>query len=236
MPLDSMEKKLCAQFDDPAQGQRATAFEMFRERRLKKKPPETFVDLLAEMDSAVPRAQYEAAMQANASLSAKYHAALMQLGVLKGVLAIKLYWQSALAVLALPVIGLVGYYFYSAAQAAQVAEIDAGFSRIAASSSWAQISDSDAHPIIRLVNDVAYWVIWRRDQNRLHVNADDTPVTVQCVRVFATPAEEDAGVYREPHPYALWGWGWLTWSQRASDCRSEAARQSDHPLKFNPSK
>ena len=189
-------------------------------------------DIVAEAETAVSQQDYDtlknerdAALHANAGLARRYQVAVTQLAVFKSVLSIRRYWRHATACVALPVMAYVGWIQYTAdpAAARRDAEVESAFAQMAAATSWVATS-ADSHPAVRVVAGAPYWVIVRRDQNKDHDDGDGRPVTVECVHIFAAAADTDAGAYLKPRPYALWGWGWLTWPERGTDCQTAEAR------------
>lgn len=96
---------------------------------------------------------------------------------------------------------------------------------MAAATTWAA-SSTDTAPVVRQVAGNSYWVIVRYQQDQKHRDAAGQPVIVQCVRLYAAQAEPDAGAYLKPRPYNLHGWGWLTWPERAADCRTDSMRSA----------
>lgn len=235
--LDAADKKFFAQFDDPAAGQRVNALELWREHL--KKAGRTFRDIVEDIETAIPAQRYRELQsrydaleaqatqyaQANAGLVRRYQVARGQLAAFKGMLSIRRYWRGATVCLAAPVIALAAWEYYTGEPAADRAATDAGFQWIASATPYVS-TDHDSEPVVRLVAGASYWIIVRRSEETGHNDSNGRAVTVQCVRLFAEKAESDAGVYLAPKPYAFGGWGWLTWPERGTDCRTEAARRA----------
>jgi hypothetical protein len=237
--MDAIELKMFAQLDDDAPAQRVNALEMLRERMKQATPPRKFRDLVKEFVDAIQVRQeletrYAAAMQANAGLAQQLQKAIQENAWLKRMLAIRDFVKPVVVIGILIAIPLVSYYFVYARPAAAARESvrerirateDAAFHTVAKKTIW-QNTAADGDPFIWTIADTPYWVIPRWDEDRTtHRDSQGHPVTVQCVHIFAEQAEPHGGAYREPRPYALWGWGWMTWDERAVDCQTDIARR-----------
>lgn len=229
--MDDLEKKLFAQLDDPMPGQRTNALELLRDHLTKN--GRTFRDIVQDIENAIPLHQYQdlenrcaAFAQANAGLAQQNTALSRSLAAYKAALGIKLlHWKRALSIAVLPVIAWVAYDHFTGEAQAQRAAAVPGFESMAGATAWVN-SAADTAPVVRQVAGNPYWVTVRYRQDQTHRDAAGRPVTVQCVRLYATPAEPDAGAYLKPRPYSLYGWGWLTWPERAADCRTDTMRSA----------
>jgi len=228
--MDDLEKKLFAQLDDPMPGQRTNALELLRDHLTKN--GRTFRDIVQDIENAIPLHQYQdlenrcaAFAQANAGLAQQNNDLARRLAAYRGALAIKLHWKRALWIAALPVIGWLAYDHFTGESSAEREAARPGFERMASATTWVN-SGVDTAPVEREVAGNPYWVTVRYREDRQHRDAAGRPVTVQCVRLYASPARPDAGAYLKPHPYSFFGWGWLTWPERAADCRTDTMRSA----------
>jgi hypothetical protein len=235
--MDALESKLFAQLDSDFPAERSNALELLREHL--KNAGRTFRDIVDDIQSAIPAQRYDELRverdaweaqarqhaEANAGLVRQYQVASAQLTAFKTVLSIRRYWRSVTVCIVAPVIALVAWGYYGGEPAADRAAADAAFHRIAVATAWMN-AERDSDPVVRNAAGAPYWVIARRSEDTEHKDSDGRAVTVQCVHLFAEKAVADAGVYLKPKSYALWGWGWLTWPERASDCRTQTARSA----------
>lgn len=239
--MDDTERKMFAQFDDDMPAQRVNALELLREHLQKKTPRQFFRDFIAEIEAAEKTAargvelEKEVAVLKQASaadhqnfnqrynkLAADYASLQRRINLL---LPVKRHWKRLAAGLAAPVIAAGLWCFYPTETAAHRAAVDAEFKELAATLKWAPGGEY-SDPVVILAAKQPYWVIARFDANSAHENAGGAVVTVQCVHLYAAPAEPDAGVFLKPHPYSLFGFGWLRWPERGTDCKPETFRSA----------
>lgn len=228
--MDDTEKKLLSMLDSDQPGERGNALEALHKHQ--KKIGHFCRDIVADSENAIPLQQYQdlenrcsAFAQANAGLAQQNAALSHRLAAYKAALAIKLHWRRALFIAAVPVVGLVAHHLFSGETHAAREAAAPVFERMAAATPWVA-SPTDTAPVVRQMAGYPYWVIVRYQQDQKHRDAAGQPVTVQCVRLYAAPAEPDAGAYLKPRPYRLHGWGWLKWPERAADCRTDTMRSA----------
>jgi hypothetical protein len=249
--MDDGERKIFVQFDDPMPGQRVNALEALREHMLKKTPPRTFRDIAQEDETAAAtiaglQSQVTQEQQLNAQNQQMFNQAIAQRDAtirqlqqrLSAVAWVKAHWQQLAAATAVPVIGLAAWCFWPDETRMHREAVDNGFTRLAASTPW-QASGQYSTPVVRPADGQSYWVTAKFDANTTHFDANGRPVLVQCVHLYAAPAVADAGAYFKPSPFALFGWGWLTWPERGMSCRpvknDTAAQLSALPRADKPS-
>lgn len=231
MPLDDTEKKLLCMANAPTPGERANTIEALHAHQVTIK--HFCRDFVHELENAVPLSDYQAldalyqqCNQFNGGLVQQLQVAQTKLIAYQRIFSLKRHWQKLAAGVALPVLGLIGYVFYTADTAAVREARDAGFQRIAEATLWQKTND-DSVPVARDVAGVPYWLTVRRDEDHTgYWDSTGHPVTVLCVRLFAKKALPGARVYHAENPYTLWGWGWLTWPQVAVDCKPEPMRSA----------
>jgi hypothetical protein len=81
---------------------------------------------------------------------------------------------------------------------------------------WAE---GESEPRIYRVGNKPYWVILRGDsETETHANDKGQAVLLQCVHIYAKPAEADYGVYIKPVSRS--GFGWFSWPERVKLCKS----------------
>ena len=234
--MDDVERKMFAQFDDDMPAQRVNALEMLREHLKKQK--RGFRDIVAEIETAAGAAAKITALEAeniqarqiNAQAQAAYnklaadHAALRRR--LNALLWLKKHGRGLAVAAAVPLIAGAAWCFYPTETAAHRAAVNARFNAVAGDIRWQAAAVDDAPVVVNLAAGEAYWVAVRFDQNTAHENAAGEPVTVRCVHLYAAPAVADAGAYLKPHPYSLFGFGWLTWPERGTSCKADFVRKA----------
>jgi len=124
-----------------------------------------------------------------------------------------------------PVIAAGVWCWYPDGTPAHRAAVAAYFKTMAAETRW-DTTPGDSPPAVRLADGESYWVIRRDDVNDAHNDAAGNPVPVHCVHLFAAPAVADARVFLKPRPYSLFGFGWLSWPERGTDCKPETLRSA----------
>jgi hypothetical protein len=232
--MDDTERKIFVQLDDDMPAQRANALEMLREHMKKKTPPRYFRDIAQEDETAAAtiaalQAQVQQEQQLNAQNQQNF---TQQYGKLQAdyvrlkrlvdpVLWAQKHWRFLAPAAAVPVIAALLWCVYPTETRAHHEAVDDSFNALAAGTPWH--AGGDLRPVVRTADGQPYWVTARFDANAAHYNAEGEAVTVQCVHLFAAPAVADAGVYLEPHPYSLFGLGWLTWPERGVSCKPRAS-------------
>jgi hypothetical protein len=232
--MDDTERKIFVQLDDDMPAQRANALEMLREHMKKKTPPRFFRDIAQEDETAgatiaALQAQVQQEQQLNAQNQQNF---TQQYGKLQAdyarlkrlvdpVLWAQKHWRFLAPAAAVPVIAALLWCVYPTETRAHHEAVDDSFNALAAGTPWH--AGGDLRPVVRTADGQPYWVTARFDANAAHYNAEGEAVTVQCVHLFADPAVADAGVYLEPHPYSLFGFGWLTWPERGVSCKPRAS-------------
>jgi hypothetical protein len=238
--MDDTAKKLIAQLGDPMPGQRGNALEMLYPHM--EKNGWTFHGWIADLEEAAKnKADADALRQDNAKLTAdlsqwkgavgkwqKAHDDLKrQLAMSQGIEWLRKHGRRILAGLAVPVIALIGWQGYQ--RWVWPAEVDNGLHQLAMRTPWRQ---GYGEPFVRVIAGNPYWVLIFGDSDRSgHVTAQGGPVGMNCVHVYAEPAEADFGEYVKASPFAMGGW-WRKWPQRAVDCRPfslSAGLASDAP-------
>ena len=76
-------------------------------------------------------------------------------------------------------------------------------------------------PFVVSLDNQPYWLMVRGEtDDTSFVDGTNHPVVMRCVHLFGGPAAEAAGAqYYKPHPYSLFGLGWLRWPERYADCQ-----------------
>lgn len=232
--MDDTERKIFVQMDDDMAAQRVNALEMLREHMKKKTPPRFFRDIAQDDETAgatiaALQAQVLQEQQLNAQNQQNF---TQQYGKLQAdyvtlkrlvdpVLWGQKHWKKLAAGAAVPLLAATVWLCWPAETAVHREAVDDSFNALAAATPW-QVS-GELRPVVRIADGQPYWVTARFDANAAHYNADGEAVTVQCVHLYAAPAVRDAGVYLEPHPYSLFGVGWLTWPERGASCKPRAS-------------
>jgi hypothetical protein len=226
--MDDTAKKLIAQLDDPMAGQRGTALGMLHTHM--EKNGYSWRAWLGDLEEAARnKAEADALRQDNAKLTAdlttwkaavtkweKAHKDLVRkLALSEGIDWLRKRAKWIAAVLAFPVIALTAWLGYE--RWVWPAEVDNGLQQLAAHEPWrAGYSD----PVVRVIAGNPYWVLAFGDSDTSgYATAQGTPIGMNCVHLYATPAELKFERYVKASPFALWGW-WRKWPERAVDCRS----------------
>jgi hypothetical protein len=224
--MDDTAKKLIAQLDDPMLGQRNNAFDLLRAHM--DKNGWTWRTWLGDLEEAAKtKAEADALHQDNAKLTAdlatwkaavdkwqKAHDDLKrQLAMSKGIDWLRKHWKRFAFGLAVPMIVLIGWLGYQ--RWVWPAEVDDGLRLLAMHTPWRQ---GYSEPFVRIIAGSPYWVLTYGDSDRSgHLTAQGGPIGMNCVHVYADPAEADFGEYVKANPYRFGLW--LKWPQRAVDCR-----------------
>lgn len=238
--IDDTAKKLIAQLGDPMPGPRSNALEMLHSHMGKN--GWTWHSWLADLEEAAQnKADADTLRQDNTKLMAdltqwkaavtkwqKAHDDLKrQLALSQGIEWLRKHGKRIAVGLAVPVIALIGWQGYQ--RWVWPAEVDDGLRLIAVHTPWRQ---GYGDPFVRVIAGNPYWVLTFGDSDRLdHLTAQGGPVGMNCVHVYAEPAEPDFGEYVKASPFAMWGL-WRKWPQRAVDCRPfslSAGMASDAP-------
>jgi hypothetical protein len=227
--MDDMEKKLLCMIDSEFPGERSNGAELLHEHQ--KKIGHFCRDIVNEAGNSVPLSQFQdmqnrctAFEQANIGLANQNTLLVRQLTAYKAALNIKLHWKAVFWLIPIIMGGLAYDYFTGESQADREAARP-GFESLAAATRWIN-SSADSAPVVRQIAGKPYWVIARYRQDLTHRDDAGKPVNVQCVQLYGERATPDAGAYTKPRPYSLFGLGWLTWSERANDCRTDTMRSA----------
>jgi len=229
--MDTQERKLLAQFDGPARIKALDTLLAYLTRQGR-----SFRQIVFEDENSVPRQDYDGLAQqlagyqrANAAAKAYNTQLAAQNKVLRGML----WGQSKFAHLTRPqkavLIGallLAGFGWWHWPQIEAAWSPSAAAQREAVASAgrdllervdW--ISGSYA-PVVFYAGREPYWAMIRGDSDtKRHTDAQGRPVVVHCLYLYAVPATADAGGFLAPHPYSLFGVGWLKWPERAAECK-----------------
>jgi hypothetical protein len=238
--LDDLAKKQFAQLDDDMPAQRANALEMLRERLLKQTPPLKFRDILADIESAVPKAQAEAlqrenteykaanekAKEANQKLTdanAKLASKVARLERdLKAALWVKANWKMTGAVAGLLVAGLVWYWAYDRYWSRSDA-VNSGLQSAAASATW---GEGWSEPVAARIGGESWWLLyWGNLDAGSYSDSHGHPVEMRCLHLYANPAQPDSGQYRKPSPWNFLGW--VKWPELAIQCKTSPIQRAD---------
>jgi hypothetical protein len=227
--MDDMEKKLLCMLDSGFPGERSNGAELLHEHQ--KKIGHFCRDIVNEYENSVPLSQFQdvqnrctAFEQANIGLANQNTLLARQLTAYKAALNVKLNWKSVFWLSPI-IVGWLGYAYVTGESRADREAARPGFESLAAATRWVN-SSTDSTPVVRQIAGNPYWVIARYREDHAHRDATGKPVIVQCVQLYGERATPDAGAYTKPHPYSFFGWGWLTWSERATDCRTDTMRSA----------
>jgi hypothetical protein len=231
--MDDHAKKLFAQCDDDFPGVRVQALDALRDYL--KKSSQTLRDVLHEIETAIPAQKYS-------DLETKYNGAVddYNQAVTENAQWVQRDQQQEKAIAALRrevmtykslvwmrlnrkrLIG--GAVMAAAALFASLHDfgtwppsVDAGLRSLANNAVWDQGFDK---PFVAKIGDKPYWVMIRGDTDTGSFSDRlGHTISMRCLHVFAAEAEADSGQFRKPHPYALFGFGWLSWPERVTQCR-----------------
>lgn len=237
--MESFEKKLIAQLDDPMPGQRMKALELlhahdethnssFCGRILKIERGETAETL--EHDVAVLQQENfglrEQSEQRENELT-QYKDAVTQWQQHAKSLETKLARASAIAwgrttgrrlalYAVLPVFAFVGWQAYQRYWPLP-AGVNSGLHRIAAAADWGV---GCSRPTVRNAGGQPYWImLCGRIDTRSSVDGDGETIGLHCIDVYAQPAKTDwQTTYERADPYGLFGW-WINWPRLAVECQ-----------------
>jgi hypothetical protein len=231
--MDDHAKKLFVQCDDDFPGVRVQALDALRDYL--KKSGETLRDILHDIETAIPQQKYSDLETKYNGVVGDYNKAVLENAQWvqrdqqqeKAIAALRreVLTYKSLVWMRLNRTRLIG----SAVIAAGVlfaalhdfeewpASVDAGLRSVANNSVWGEGFDK---PFVTKIGDKSYWVIVRGDTDtRSFSDRQGHTISMRCLHVFAAQAQADSGQFRKPHPYALFGFGWLSWPERVTQCR-----------------
>jgi hypothetical protein len=231
--LDDLAKKLFAQCDDDFPGVRVQALDALRDHL--KKSGQSLRDVLHEIETAIPAQKYSDIETKYNSLVDDHNKALLEnaqwvqrdqqqekaiAALRREVITYKsLVWmrlnRKRLITGAMVAVGVLFASLHD--YDTWPPSVDAGLRSVAANAVWDQGFDK---PSIIQIGSKPYWVMIKGDTDtNSFSDRQGHTISMRCLRVFAAEAEADSGQYRKPHPYALFGFGWLSWPERARLCR-----------------
>jgi hypothetical protein len=225
--VDDLEKKLFVQLDDDMPGIRGNALEALREHL--KKAGRTFRDIVADIESALPKAEAEELqkkladyMTANAAAAKHDAAQRREIATLKAALWVKVNWKISGAVAAGLLAVAVGYSSYERYWSRSEA-VNAGLRAAVAAATW---GEGWSAPFAERVGGEPYWLMFRGNIDASHYSDDQgRPVEMRCVHLYAAPARPYAGQYLTPSPRNFLGW--VTWPELAMQCKPSPNQQAD---------
>jgi hypothetical protein len=208
--MDAMAQKLFRMLDSP-EGERANALEMLHAQG----NGSWAGDFLATYD------QLE---KANAKAQRAFAMLKGEIALLRGAISLRSWFgynrQRLLTGGAVLACAAVGFNFFGPqtwpVAAAEREAVDKDLGRFG-TEAWAE---GESEPRIYRVGGKPYWVILRGDsETETHANDKGQPVVLQCVHIYAKPAEADYGVYFKPVSRS--GFGWFTWPERVKLCKAK---------------
>jgi len=226
--MDDLEKKLIAQLDDDTAGVRGNAFEALREHL--KKSGRTFRDLLADFESAMPKAKAEELekkladyIEANAKAAKRDAAQSREIATLKAALWVKTNWKMVAAgATALLVVG-AGYWSYQRYWSRSEA-VTAGLRAAVEFAPW---GEGWGEPFAARVGGEPYWLMYRGDIDAAsYSDGHGNPVEMRCLHLFAERAQPDSGQYLKPSPRNFLGW--VSWPELAARCKPSPLQKADN--------
>src|SRR5260370_15126434 len=194
--MDALEKKLFAQFDDDAPGVRQNALESLREHL--KSAKRTFRDVVADLESAMPKAkgeEYEQRLaefvKANAAAEkreADWQREIAKLksdiAKLKAALWVKVNWKISGGVAASLLVLVTGYWSYDRYWSRSDA-VNAGLRSAVASASW---GEGWGEPFAGKIGGGPYWIMLRGDLHAFSYNDNNrNPSQKRLLHRHSTP-------------------------------------------------
>jgi hypothetical protein len=232
--------------DSGQPGERQNAFEKIHTLRTQHGFP-LWRDVLEQLENTVPLSAFQVKeaelakwINAHDQLARNNAALARQNAAMRVAVRLQLNWRrigqwglmASLAGATVMAVGVVGYYglyqggryLFSlwprtdpAAISAKAAE-DRLFREAIGGTRW---GDVDTAPVVARLGGDEWWIIVRGYADTAsHTDAFGKPVKRECLRLFAIRAETHGGAYLTPHPYSLFGYGWLTWPERVAECRT----------------
>jgi hypothetical protein len=225
--MDDMTKKIFVRLDASMPGERVNAVDLFYDHL--QKIGQTCRDILHEFEQAIPAQRYadleklyNNAAQENAQWAQRYQqqeralaSATRQLTLYKQAVWLKLNWHT-LAAMAVVLAGAwLGYGWLT--RPAWPDNADTYLRHIVRDAASLKFD----HPFVVSVGNQSYWLLARGETDTSsYVDSTNHAVVMQCVHLFVGPVAEATGAqYYKPHPYSLFGYGWLQWPERYADCQ-----------------
>jgi len=209
--VDGMARKLFAMLGSPVQGERSNALEMLHAHGNGGWAGEFL-------------ATYDQLEKANAKAQRAFAMLKAEIALLRGAISLRswvaYYRQRLLAGGAVLACAAVGFNFFGPqtwpAAVAEREAVDKDLGRFG-TEVWAE---GETEPRIWRAGNKPYWVILRGDsETETHANDKGQAVVLQCVHIYAKPAERDYGVYLMPVSRS--GFGWFTWPERVKLCKAK---------------
>jgi hypothetical protein len=236
--MDALAKKLFVQLDDDFPGVRMQALDSLRDHL--KKAGQSFRDILADIDTT--EAELKTAKEHNdqwqkwrdqqdqimAAKDQRIAALNRQVTVYKAAAKLRANWRVVAAVVAavvaVPVIGLVGYGYISAPP--WPPDADADLHKLLDSAHFVNraVEDSVMAPgaspyVLNTIAGRYYWVLYRPEIDASsYSDIRGRPVKTYCMHVYSAPAEAANGMFLTPHAYGLFGFGSIQWPERIVKC------------------
>lgn len=226
--MDALAKKLFPQLDDDFPGVRVQAVDALHAHH--KQSGATFRGYLADIEQAeaanheLPklRADLAKAQQDNAAWLQRDTENNKEISALKRKLALRqgFEWlgRSCKYVVAGVTLLAVGWVIvWRVMQPPWPEFADSGMRTLAQRTAWEPAAFDK--PFISVINARPFWVLLRGEvDNTTFADSAGHPISMRCLHLFSVPAEAGNGVFLAPHPYALFGTGWLSWPERAKQC------------------
>jgi hypothetical protein len=229
--VDDRALKIFAKLDADFPAERVQALEMLRAHN--QKVGQSFRGIASEFGNAAE------AVQKNADLQKRYDDAIQKYGELEQLYrkaaADNAQWAQQHQIVTRPVsayhntakmrhpwraIGLLGLvllvgagaYFWHSDPSPFPPRAEGDLRAIARQWGW-RAGDSDT-VMVRLGGE-PYWLIARGD---LDASARSDSRPPRCLHFYVVPAEVEDGDFAPPHPYSLFGFGWIDWPERFVRC------------------
>jgi hypothetical protein len=226
--MDAHAKKLIPQLDDDYPGVRVQAVDALHAHH--KQTGATCRGYVAEIEQAETAVQELSSLRTDLAKAQQDNAAWVQrdaentkeIAALKRQLALRqafehLRWSWKYVVAGVALLGICSAGAYRVTQPAWPEFADSGLRVMAQRTAWDPAAFDK--PFISPINGHPFWVLVRGEIDSMtFADSLGHPISMRCVHLFSVPAEPADGAYLTPHPYALFGAGWLSWPERAKQC------------------